>query len=137
VKIEMNIKQTVDVKFLFADMGVRYWEDGVVNGQVDDDDNPQMPKAENGRWKLTINLETGAVIGWPRGTTASVHYKVCDDGEYALLEGDGKVVKKIDGYVPSMLAPDGDGYGDYVILSIDAEGLISNWKADLSCFDNA
>ena len=136
MKIEMTIKQTVDVQFLFADMGVRYWEDGIVNGEVDDDDNPKMPKVENGRWKLTINLDTGCIIGWPRGTTASVHYKVCDDGEYALLDSAGRVVKKIDGYVPSMLAPEGEGYGDYVILSIDEEGLISNWKADLSCFDD-
>lgn len=135
MKIELNIKQTVEVQFLLADMGVRYWEDGVVNGEPDDNDHPQMPMVDGERWKLKINLDTGSVVGWPRGTTASVHYKVCDDGEYALLDAAGNIVKKIDGYVPSMLAPDGNGYGDYVILSIDDEGLITNWEADLSCFD--
>lgn len=136
MKMEISIKSKVEVKTLIADMGVRYWEDGVVNGVQDDDDNPKMPLIENGAWKLRIDLASGVIADWPKGTTASVHYKVCDAGVYSLADAAGNVVAVKDGYVPAMLSPEGDGYGDYVILSVDAEGKIDGWEADLAYFED-
>lgn len=133
MKFIRTIEQEVDVTHLVANMGVRYWEDGVVNGEVDDEDNPKMPFSGHGKWLISINLETGAIDGWPQGVTAETHYKVCDDGVYTLMNRTEVVVRK-DGYVPDMLAPMGEGYGDYVILSIGADGVIAGWKADLSYF---
>ena len=75
-----------------CDIGVRYWEDGKINGVEDSDDNPQMPLLEYGRWKLDIDLSSGKIKNWPEGTTASVHYKVCDDGRYQLLDEEGNVI---------------------------------------------
>ena len=134
MKFERTIKQEVDVTTLRASMGVRYWEDASVNGVDEDDENPAMPLISNRRWELLIDLATGRIEGWPEGTTAKTHYKVCDDGVYALLDCNGGEVCKLDGYVPSMLATNGRGYGDYVILSIGADGIIENWRADLSYF---
>ena len=121
-------KVETDVTHLLAEMGVRYWEDGTVNGEEDDDASPNMPFAENGIWRITIDLGTGTILNWPQGTTAETHYKVCDDGVYSLLSG-GEVVANKDGYVPEML-----GGGDYVVLHIGPDGVIANWKADLDYF---
>ena len=133
MKYTQKIEREVEVTHLVADMGVRYWEDGCVNDEPDDDDNPQMPLATKDGWKLVIALDTGAIVGWPQGVTAETHYKVCDAGVYALMNG-SEVVTRKDGYVPSMLAPMGEGYGDYVILSIGADGVIAGWKPNLHYF---
>jgi hypothetical protein len=134
-KITLNASTEHEVKYLQADCGVRYWEDGTVNGVVDDDDNPAMPFASKDSWKILIDIEAGVIIDWPKGTTADVHYKVCDDGVYSLLDADRKEVKQIDGYVPSIMCPEGNGYGDYVIMKIDGDGKIANFVPDLSDFE--
>ncbi|WP_313522620.1 hypothetical protein [Shinella sp.] len=134
---KISIKQTVehDVKFLRADCGVRYWEDGAVNGVDDDDDNPTMPFASKDSWRPLIDIEAGVILDWPNGTTAETHYKVCDAGVYTLLDADRNPVKQIDGYVPSIMCPEGGGYGDYVKMKIDGDGKIANWTVDLSDFE--
>lgn len=134
-KITLNASTEHEVKYLQADCGVRYWEDGTVNGVVDNDDNPEMPFASKDAWKILIDIEAGIIIDWPNGTTADVHYKVCDDGVYSLLDADRKEVKQIEGYVPSIMCPEGNGYGDYVIMKIDGDGNIVNFVPDLSDFE--
>ena len=42
----------------------------------------------------------------------------------------------IDGYVPKMMSPKEEGYGDYVIMDVDCDGKIDNWKVDFSDFEN-
>lgn len=124
----------VAVKYLKAECGVRYWEDGTVN-DTEDTDGSLIPCRERDAWCPIIDLNTGAIADWPEGTTADIHYKVCDDGRYSLLNEDRNVVKEIDGYVPSMMSPGGSGYGDYVIMKIDGSGVIQDWNVDLSYFD--
>lgn len=87
-------------------------------------------------WEPLIDLETGVILNWQKGQTADIHFKVCDAGEYSLLDADKKVVKKIDGYVPPIMSPEDEGYGDYVIMKVDAEGQIANWKPDFEKFDD-
>jgi len=125
------------VSFLKVEAKVRYWEDATVNGQQDDDESPEMPFANGltGEWTPLINLETGKIEGWPEGTIATIHYKVCDGGVYTLLDADRQEVVKIDGYVPSMMSPAENGYGDYIIMDIGPDGQIQNWCVDLDAFD--
>jgi len=142
----LRLKETksVPVKYIRARCGVRYWEDGTVNGE-EDTDGSRIPLREGtaadndhlggGNWLPTIDLDTGIIENWPKGTTASVHYKCCDDGDYELLDADRNVVKAIEGYVPSIMCPEGEGYGDYVIMKIDGDGKIEKWVADLSEFE--
>ena len=33
------------------------------------------------------------------------------------------------------MCPEGEGYGDYVIMKIDGDGKIEKWVADLSEFE--
>jgi hypothetical protein len=118
--------------YLQAKCGVRYWEDAAVNG-VDDEDGTLIPLRRGDCWAPVIELATGKICDWPKGVTSDVHYKVCDDGRYVLLDEDMNILRDIEGYVPAMLGP--GGHGDYVIMSIGDDGAIANWRADLSYFD--
>ena len=128
--MKIQLKTTIEFtpKLLIVSAAVRYWEDATVNG-FEDKEGTLIPFRFNSLWKSTIELETGRVLGWPQGTTASIHYKVCDAGEYWLEDADGKRVKWKGYYVPdSLLAIGGEGYGDYIILKISADGMIEGWK---------
>ena len=125
----------VEVAFLKAECGVRYWEDAEVNGEREDDDGPTIPCRVGDSWCPVIDLETGKIEGWPEGVTAKTHYKVCDAGRYALLDAERVEVAAIDGYVPAIMAPGGGSYGDYIVMEIGPDGVIANWTVDLSCFE--
>lgn len=125
-----------EVKYLQAECGVRYWEDATVDG-VEDEAGSLIPHRSGDCWSPIIELAAGRVVDWPEGVTASTHYKVCDDGRYVLLDGDMNKVVEIDGYVPTMLSPGGNGYGDYVIMTIGPDGRIENWRVDLEPFVEA
>ena len=133
---EVAVKTKAKVSYLKANMGVRYWEDGRIGGEADNNDVPQMPLSADGYWNIVINLSTGEILDWPKGTTAETHYKVCDDGVYSLLDHTMETIVTKDGYVPNMLSPDGGGYGDYVIMKIDETGKIDGWKVDLEYFED-
>lgn len=142
--LDLDTKTKVAVRYLRARCGVRYWEDGEING-AQDDDGSRIPLREGtaadndhlggGNWCPTIDLETGKIEGWPDGTIAGIHYKVCDDGDYELLDAERNIVKAIEGYVPSIMCPEGEGFGDYVIMNIAADGTIAKWVVDLSDFE--
>lgn len=132
--IQVVETKTYSVTQLHAECGVRYWEDAEVDGVQDDDGN--IPCRSGDMWSVLIDLDTGVVLNWTKGVRADVHYKVCDMGRYRLLNSQGNLVKEIEGYVPSIMSPGGAGYGDYVIMSIDAEGKIENWKVSLDEFES-
>jgi hypothetical protein len=115
-------------RYIEVDAEVRYWEDAHVNGKEDTDG--RIPLRVGECWRPVIDLENGRVIGWPEGMTADVHYKVCDAGLYWLQDDSGKRIAKYgSSYVPSRFLCVGDnGYGDYIILKIGADGLITGWK---------
>lgn len=126
----------IEATHLVVDARVRYWEDTAVNGE-DDEDGSLIPFREGKSWKPTIDIKEGKVIGWPKGTTADIHYKVCDDGDYWLADAKGTKLMKWRGhYVPDDLLCIGDqGYGDYIILSIMSDGAISEWSSTVLDFD--
>lgn len=113
-----------------VDAGVRYWEDGEVNDVQDDNDVPTIPFRDGERWRPRIRLEDGLIENWPDGTVASVHYKVCDDGVYWLTDASGARIATRDGYVPGDFLCHGgaEGYGDYIIFSIAADGMIIGYE---------
>ena len=108
---------------------VRYWEDARVDG-IEDKGGTFIPFRSGNLWKPRIRLSDGLVEGWPEETTASIHYKVCDAGEYWPLDDERKRVAKWAGfYVPDdFLCPGDNGYGDYIILKVGADGQIEKWR---------
>jgi hypothetical protein len=51
-----------------------------------------------------------------------------------LLDAKQEPIKSIEGYVIDMMCPVGEGFGDYVIMDIDANGKILNFKASFEEF---
>jgi hypothetical protein len=119
---------TIQARYLEVDAGVRYWEDTVLNGSPDEEG--QIPLRQDDRWVPVIDLKSGKIAGWPEGSRAQVHYKVCDDGAYWLLDENGDRVLKWKGhYVPDdLLCVGSEGYGDYIIFTIGVDGFIEGWR---------
>lgn len=129
-KIKKKVKIEVDLKTLHIRAGVRYWEDATVNGE-EDTNGSLIPCRDDASedWLPVIELETGKISNWEKGTTADIHYKVCDDGDYYLMsENETKHELSKSGYVPDCLSINDNGYGDYIIMQVDSEGLIKDWK---------
>lgn len=135
MQVEIKVPRVVELKTLHVEAQVRYWEDTNVNGVEDTEDGDNIPCKEGDLWKPIIDLDSGKILNWEQGKTASVHYKVCDAGSYYLKDEKGETVLSIeDNYVPRMLCPKENGYGDYIIMDIDETGQIAGWKPTLDGF---
>lgn len=69
--------------------------------------------------------KTARIKGWT-GPAIGLHTKVCDCCSTYLMCRGFHVVEREDDYVPGFMP--GDHYGDYLILDIDADGVITNWE---------
>ena len=122
--------------------GVRYFEDGNVNGEEDISyeemkagKKPKIPCVQMiGKewvWCIDIDADTGLILNWKKGNTADVHYKVCDCCEVDVIVDGNKIFDNEEaccGYVPECLCPSGEGWGDYMIMHIDENGQIADWN---------
>lgn len=130
MKLKLKIEKEFDVKFLQVEAGVRYWEDADVNG-VEDTDGALIPCRDGDDWKPLIDVNTGIIQNWTPGVKADIHYKVCDDGKYTLLDENNNVIKSVEDYVISDLTSD----SDYIILTIDETGKIEDWNPTFEDFE--
>ena len=133
MKTVIKVEKEVEIKYLFVEAGVRYWEDAEVNGEEDTEGN-LIPCRSGDYWKPIIDVDKGQIVNWGEGITAKIHYKVCDDGNYSLKNEEGEEIIKIDGYVPDTISPEVRGYGDYIIMNVDAQGNIANWNFNINDF---
>lgn len=131
----MSKRPITDAAFIVVDAGVRYWEDATVD-LIEDNDGTLIPFRVGDRWRPTIRIADGVILDWPSGTVARVHYKVCDNGTYQLLDAERRPMASIGGYVPNCLSPGDRGYGDYIILDIDGAGRIAGWEAPTDYADD-
>jgi WD40 repeat protein len=129
MKTTIKVEKEVEIAILYVEAGVRYWEDSTVN-DVSDDNGDLIPCRNGDVWCPEIDVNTGKILNWKEGTTAEIHYKVCDSGTYILRDSDGNAVSSKEGYVPSCLCPKEGGYGDYIIMDISADGTIKDWSFD-------
>lgn len=125
--VKILIEQEIDLLYLHAESGVRYWEDAKVNG-VEDVEGDLIPSRQGDLWKPIIDIKTGLIVNWETGKTADIHYKVCDMGVYYFTDNNGIKYLEKEGYVPSIMSPGGSGYGDYIIMKINENGFIANWE---------
>lgn len=136
----------VNVKYIKAEIQPRYLEDTtfIIDG-VEVNDNEQNPKiagysidfdheefcAEDYLITWIIDVDEGRIINW-NGLYANIHYKVVDQGKYSLLDKNQNI--KCTGgygqYVPSIFSIDDNGYGDYIIMTVDKNGYIKYWYAN-------
>lgn len=118
-----------DAVYIEVRAGVRYWEDARVNG-VEDEDGTRIPHREGDCWCPVIRLSDGRFDGWQPGIEAVIHYKVCDEGEYWLLDANRIRIAKWSGYyVPDdFLCHGRRGYGDYIIMHVGPDGVVRGWE---------
>lgn len=133
MKITILEKKEVEATFLKVQAGVRYWEDATVNG-VEDNEGDLIPLRDGDYWCPKININSGVILNWPVGIIADIHYKVCDDGTYTVLNDKMEVLVTIDGYVPNTMCPEGGGFGDYIIMKVDSLGKIKDWEFEADDF---
>lgn len=127
IQFEKKVTKTFNLKYIRAQFNIRYFEDAELNGKEDTEGN--MPLMDGSIWDIHVDVDTGRILSWPSDCTAKVHYKVCDAGTYSLLDENYGILEIFEGiYVPSIFYPGAHGYGDYVILNINEEGKIENWK---------
>ena len=123
------IEDTLKATHIEVRAKVRYWEDATVNG-AEDLDGTLIPFRDGDLWCPRIRLADGLIEGWPQGMVASIHFKVCDEGEYWLTNSGGARVAKWHGhYVPDEFMCHGSsGYGDYIIIHVGGDGVIAKWR---------
>ncbi len=135
MKVKIKPKKVeIEIKFLSVIAGVRYWEDATVNG-VEDETGELIPCRVDDAWCPEIDIDNGVIINWAKGTIADIHYKICDDGTYILKDADFNEVARKEGYVPDTMCPEGEGYGDYIIMKVDENGKISKWNPKINISD--
>lgn len=136
MKTTIKVEKEIEINILIVKAGVRYWEDAEVNGTPDIDGN-LIPCRDGDLWCPVIDINKGNVVNWEEGKRVEIHFKVCDTGSYYLMDKEnGTIFLKIENdYVPSILCPNENGYGDYIIMDIDENGNIQNWKPDISDFN--
>lgn len=129
MQLTINESKTIEFKYLQVDAYVRYWEDAEINGESDESGS-NVPLKSGSSWRPLINLESGVILSWPKGVVASFYFKVCDAGDYSLLNESHEIVATHNNYyVPDGLLCYGEcGYGDYIIMSVDENGKIENYR---------
>jgi hypothetical protein len=116
-----------DIIYLYVEAEVRYWEDASVNDK-EDTEGTLIPFRVGDIWKPIIRVEDGYIVNWPKNTTADIHYKVCDQGEYWLGNDKEKLYKYDGQYVPGyFLCHGSEGYGDYIIFKVNKDGYIIDY----------
>lgn len=134
MKTTIKVYKEVEITTLAVQAHVRYWDDAEINGESHES-GETVPCKKGDLWCPFIDVDSGMILEWPKGTTAKIHFKVCDEGTYHLHDESGSIVLSIEeDHVPSILCPKESGYGDYIIMDIDENGKIQNWKADISSF---
>ncbi len=128
MKITVIEKKEVEVKFIKVDAQVRYWDDAEINGATSEE-GLNIPFKNGDMWQPIIDIESGVIVDWPKGTNASFHFKICDAGSYYLLdENNNEVVSRLNNYVPNGLCHGDQGYGDYIIFSVNEDGSIVDYS---------
>jgi hypothetical protein len=143
METSIYIQKTVNIKKLHVNVIPRFIEDAYINGERELEDNPKMPFLTSDflgdyQWDINIDIDKGLIENWPTDVKASIHYKVCDEGFYEIFDEKGEKLGDFNGYVPHIMCPKKPGYGDYIIMDIDENGIIQDWDAknnidDLLC----
>ena len=115
------------------------FDDGVMSElECDESFVPPMYDEKTKLLEFWIDLIERKLKDWDESNGyLHVWAKVRDEGTYTLYDTDMKPLWQIHGYVPNALIPPYDmGFGDYLELTINADGTLPQWKktSDFSDF---
>ena len=82
-------------------------------------------------WCPVIDVNEGKILDWTPGFCLNTGFKVCDQGVYVYSNQDeSQQIVSTDCdeyYVPNWLDDVGDGYGDYLQITVNGDGTIKDW----------
>ena len=82
-------------------------------------------------WCPVIDVNEGKILDWTPRFCLNAQFKVCEQGVYVYSNQDEsqQIVSYDCGeyYVPGWLDEVGDGYGDYLQITINGDGTIKDW----------
>jgi hypothetical protein len=115
------------------------FDDGVMSElECDESFVPPMYDEKTKLLEFWVDLRERKVKDWVESYGyLRIWAKVRDEGAYTLYDTDMKPLWQIQGYVPNALIPPYDmGFGDYLELTIEADGTLPQWheKTDFSDF---
>lgn len=115
------------------------FDDGIMSElECDESFVPPMYDESTKLLEFWIDLRERKLKDWDESNGyLHVWAKVRDEGAYTLYDTDMKPLWQIQGYVPSALIPPYDmGFGDYLELTIEADGTLPEWQetSDFSDF---
>lgn len=115
------------------------FDDGIMSElECDESFVPPMYDESTKLLEFWIDLRERKLKDWDESNGyLHIWAKVRDEGTYTLYDTDMKPLWQIQGYVPSALIPPYDmGFGDYLELTIEADGTLPQWhdKPDFSDF---
>ncbi|WKS98519.1 hypothetical protein NYR30_06910 [Gallibacterium salpingitidis] len=113
--IEIPTTKQVNVKYIKLVIPIRFG----------DEDIPyDFPLRDGDQWCGIIDLDTFKIENWPKNYPAKMNMKICDDGEYYLLDENRNIIGTlVNDYIPHCVP---NNYGDYIDLHIDEAGKIKN-----------
>jgi len=115
------------------------FDDGIMSElECDESFVPPMYDESTKLLEFWIDLRERKLKDWDESNGyLHIWAKVRDEGAYTLYNTDMKPLWQIQGYVPNALIPPYDmGFGDYLELTIEADGTLPQWheKTDFSDF---
>jgi hypothetical protein len=132
MKVQIVTTQQRELKMIIVSAHVRYWEDASFSGKNDTEEGSLVPLRHGDNWRITIDPDTGRIYDWPVGVTGDIHYKVCDRCSWSFVDSSGATLREVENeYVPGWLCPKEPGYGDYIIMEINGDGVIQDWEFKL------
>lgn len=105
-----------------------YWDEENDIMHECDNENPEIPCFDGHNWKPIININTGKILNWDKPYKAYVYGKVCDEFKCKVRGINGEVLIDYEGYVPDCMAIISEGYGDYIDMIVDSDGIIQDWN---------
>ena len=78
---------------------------------------------------LLIDVMNGRIVNWSKSKSAEFSsVKICDTGEYYLLDANQKEIAGGVSYVPKCLQINDNGYGDCLEFFVNEDGFIEDWQ---------
>lgn len=122
-----------DIHYIDIDVKPMTWSPSTINGMYDSDVRTRMPFSDNGRWKVSIDVTTGKVLGWP-DVTARIRYRVEDDFEIGyrdILDSINRRAVKIPAFLKEI------GSDNVIRLNISNTGHILGWSVSQTDIDES
>lgn len=141
-KLRNTPKRSSNIAFLVLDAFVTNWDGCLVNGAIAA--VGKVPLSSDLKWRLMIHPDTGGIVDWPKGVTASIRCRVHPSSSVTISDvaNNAPLRWAAKGLPPGMFCAQvaGPDTGEHIVMDIDAKGFIANWtppSIDLDQWESA